>query len=281
VNFALILFSATAITGAIWLIDHLTLARRRPAEAKLPLVVEYARSFFPVILAVFLLRSFLVEPFKIPSGSMLPTLQIGDFILVNKYQYGVRLPVINKKIVELGTPQRGDVMVFRFPQDQRLDYIKRVIGVPGDVIEYREGKRLSINGQPVARQAVGEYAYESGGLNWVRGQQYRETLTAGVHTALVQPDMPPVIEHQVLGDFAFRENCRYEDAGFRCTVPAGHYFMMGDNRDASNDSRYWGFVPDQNIVGRAFFIWFNFDDFVASLKGLAAPKRIGKLIADV
>lgn len=280
-NFALILFSATAVTGGIWLIDHLFFARKRLADAKLPLMVEYSKSFFPVILAVFLLRSFLVEPFKIPSGSMLPTLQIGDFILVNKYQYGVRLPVINKKIIDIDTPQRGDVMVFRFPQEPKLDYIKRVIGVPGDVVEYREGKRLVINGQPVVWQAAGEYSYESGGLNWVRGQQYRETLTTSVHTAMVQPGMPPVIEHQVQGDFAFRENCRYADAGFRCTVPAGHYFMMGDNRDASNDSRYWGFVPDENIVGRAFFIWWNFADVVDAMKGLSAPKRIGRLIADV
>ncbi len=284
-NFALILFTATLVTGGVWLADHL-IQRYRPtlrrAEgAKLPLLVEYARSFFPVILAVFLLRSFLVEPFKIPSGSMLPTLQIGDFILVNKYEYGIRLPVINQKILSLGEPQRGDVMVFRFPQDERLDYIKRVVGVPGDTIEYRADKHLIINGRPVALTPAGEYGYEAGGLNWVRGQQYRETLDAGVHTSLVIPSMPPVIEHQVQGDFAFRDNCRYENAGFRCTVPAGHYFMMGDNRDASNDSRYWGFVPDRNIVGRAFFIWWNFDDLTTALKNLEAPKRIGRLIADV
>lgn len=284
-NFALILFTATLVTGGVWLVDHL-LQRYRPAArraegAKLPLLVEYARSFFPVILAVFLLRSFLVEPFKIPSGSMIPTLQIGDFILVNKYEYGIRLPVINQKVLSLGEPQRGDVMVFRFPQDERLDYIKRVVGVPGDTIEYRADKRLIINGRPVAWAPTSEYAYEAGGLNWVRGQQYREALDAGTHTSLVVPSMPPVIEHQVQGDFAFRDNCRYENAGFRCTVPVGHYFMMGDNRDASNDSRYWGFVPDRNIVGRAFFIWWNFDDFATALKNLGAPKRIGRLIADV
>ncbi len=156
-----------------------------------------------------------------------------------------------------------------------------MIGVPGDTIEYRADKHLIINGRPVTRVAAGEYSYEAGGLNWVRGQQYRETLDAGVHTSLVQPSMPPVIEHQVQGDFVFRDNCRYEDAGFRCIVPPGHYFMMGDNRDASNDSRYWGFVPDENIVGRAFFIWWNFDDLITALKNLEAPKRIGRFIADV
>lgn len=284
-NFALILFTATLVMGGIWLVDYLIQryrpAARRPSGAKLPLLVEYARSFFPVILAVFLLRSFLVEPFKIPSGSMIPTLQIGDFILVNKYEYGIRLPVINQKILSLGTPQRGDVMVFRFPQDTRLDYIKRVVGVPGDTIEYRADKHLIINGRPIARTPAGEYGYEAGGLNWVRGQQYRETLDAGVHTSLVLPSMPAVIEHQVQGDFAFRDDCRYADAGFRCVVPPGHYFMMGDNRDASNDSRYWGFVPDENIVGRAFFIWWNFDDLTTALKNLEVPKRIGRLIADV
>lgn len=258
-NFALILFVALAVTGVVWLIDSLTAAKSRPADAKLPWWVDYSKSFFPVILAVFLLRSFLVEPFKIPSGSMLPTLLIGDFILVNKYDYGIRLPIINKKIVDVGEPKHGDVMVFRYPKDPSLDYIKRVVGLPGDVVEYVD-KRLIINGNPVAVKRDGNFNYVATGLNFIDGKTYRESLGEHNHIAMVQDDMPPVIPHQVEGDFAYRENCTYNERGFKCTVPEGYYFMLGDNRDASNDSRYWGFVPDRNIVGRAFMIWFNFED---------------------
>jgi signal peptidase I len=260
VNFALILFITLVITGVIWLIDALTAARTRPAEAKLPLLVDYSKSFFPVILLVFLLRSFLVEPFKIPSGSMLPTLLIGDFILVNKYDYGVRLPIVNKKIIDIGDPKHGDVMVFRYPLDTGLDYIKRVVGLPGDTVEYID-KRLIINGKPVEAVAAGEYSYVANGLNYVTGKTWQESLGEHKHIAMTQEDMPPVITYQVAGDFPHRDNCTYNDRGFTCKVPAGYYFMMGDNRDASNDSRYWGFVPDENIVGRAFMIWWNFGEF--------------------
>lgn len=276
-NFALILFIALVISGSIWLLDHLLFAKHRAAEAKLPMLVDYARSFFPVILVVFLLRSFLVEPFKIPSGSMLPTLAIGDFILVNKYTYGIRLPVINQKIIDLNDPKPGDVMVFRYPNDPSLDYIKRVIGTPGDVVEYRE-KRIILNGQPVAISAEGKYEYTASGFNVVQGDTRREQLGEHNHVAMTQKDMPAVVVHQVDGDFPFRRNCEYSVFGFKCTVPAGHYFMMGDNRDASNDSRYWGFVPDEHIVGRAFFIWWNFDDFLNSLKTFSLPQRIGQSI---
>lgn len=255
-NFALVLFIALVVTGGIWLIDSLTTGRNRPKDGKLPWLVDYSKSFFPVILVVFILRSFLVEPFKIPSGSMLPTLEIGDFILVNKYEYGIRLPVINKKIIELGKPARGDVMVFRFPLDPSLDYIKRVVGLPGDVVEYTD-KRLTINGEPVETATAGEYSYVASGLNYVQGKTWHEKLGAHDHLAMTQEDMPPVLVHQVLGDFPNRDNCSYNERGFKCSVPEGHYFMLGDNRDASNDSRYWGFVPDQNIVGRAFLIWWN------------------------
>lgn len=260
-NFALILFLALAITGGIWLLDALLLKRGRDAGAKEPLLVEYAKSFFPVILVVFALRSFLVEPFKIPSGSMMPTLLIGDFILVNKYTYGIRLPVINQKIVQMNDPQRGDVMVFRYPDDPSLDYIKRVIGVPGDVVEYRD-KKLTINGNPVATRDAGTYSYVGGGLNYITAMVYDERLNGVGHTMMTEPGKPSVFPPQVV-DFSHRENCSYnaEGEGFICKVPAGHYFMMGDNRDASNDSRYWGFVPDRNIVGKAFFIWMNFGDF--------------------
>jgi signal peptidase I len=259
-NFALILFIALAVTGIIWLVDALTTGRKRPKDAKLPWLVDYSKSFFPVILIVFLLRSFLVEPFKIPSGSMLPTLLIGDFILVNKYEYGIRLPILNQKIIEVGEPKRGDVMVFRFPADPGLDYIKRVVGLPGDVVEYTD-KRLTINGQAVEMARAGDYNYVASGLNYIEGETWRERLGEHQHIAMIQTQMPPVILHQVLGDFPYRDNCSYNERGFKCRVPEGHYFMLGDNRDASNDSRYWGFVPDRNIVGRAFMIWWNFGEF--------------------
>ncbi|HEX7971828.1 MAG TPA: signal peptidase I [Thiobacillus sp.] len=260
-NFALILLVALAITGGIWLLDVLLLRRSRDRGAKEPLLVEYAKSFFPVILVVFTLRSFLVEPFKIPSGSMMPTLLVGDFILVNKYTYGIRLPVINKKIVQLNNPQRGDVMVFRYPGDPSLDYIKRVIGVPGDVVEYRD-KKLTVNGHPMPARTTGTYSYVASGLNYVTATVFNERLDGVGHTMMTEPDKPTVYPPQVM-DFPFRKNCSYnaEGEGFVCKVPKGQYFMMGDNRDASNDSRYWGFVPDENIVGKAFFIWMNFDDF--------------------
>ena len=260
-NFALILFIALLITGGIWLLDVLLLKRSRDRSAREPLLVEYAKSFFPVILVVFALRSFLVEPFKIPSGSMMPTLLIGDFILVNKYTYGIRLPVINKKVVELNNPERGDVMVFRYPADPGLDYIKRVIGVPGDVVEYRD-KQLSVNGQPVRTDNTGTYNYVGNGLNYITAMVYQENLNGDGHAMMTEPGKPSVYPQQVM-DFPYRENCSYnaDGEGFACKVPEGQYFMMGDNRDASNDSRYWGFVPDENIVGKAFFIWMNFDDF--------------------
>lgn len=253
-NFALILFLLTVATGAIWLLDVMVMKKRRRPGAKEPWWVEYGASFFPVILVVFLLRSFLVEPFKIPSGSMIPTLLVGDFILVNKFDYGIRLPVINKKIIELGEPQRGDVMVFRYPPDPSMDYIKRVVGVPGDRVEYID-KRLTINGVLVETSKQDDY------LNTDRlhfSPRYTEKLGGVEHSILIEDDAPAYVP-QVL-DFPGRDACTYTRSGVRCTVPAGHYFMMGDNRDASSDSRVWGFVPEQNIVGKAFFIWFNFDN---------------------
>ncbi|MDA8127542.1 MAG: signal peptidase I [Betaproteobacteria bacterium] len=259
-DFALILFVALVVTGAIWLLDLAVLRRGRAPDVKEPMLVEYAKSFFPVILVVFALRSFLVEPFKIPSGSMMPTLLVGDFILVNKFTYGIRLPVINKKVIELNDPKRGDVMVFRYPGDPSLDYIKRVIGVPGDVVEYRD-KKLTINGKPVPAVNTGTYSYVGNGLNYITAMVYKEQLSDASHTMMTEPDKPSVYPTQVV-DFPYRENCSYnaEGQGFVCKVPKGQYFMMGDNRDASNDGRYWGFVPDANIVGKAFLIWMNFDE---------------------
>jgi len=253
-NFALFLFVLLVVTGGVWLLEKYYLKRRRAEAAKQPWWVEYSVSFFPVILIVFLLRSFLVEPFKIPSSSMVPTLLVGDFILVNKFTYGIRLPVVNKKIVELAEPKRGDVMVFRWPRDPSLDYIKRVVGVPGDRIEYRN-KRLTINGEPVAAKQVADY------LSKERMQfslRFVETLGGVEHEILQDPDTPAAVSTD--GAFPFATNCNYNVNGVACTVPPGHYFVMGDNRDNSSDSRVWGFVPDENIVGKAFFIWLNLND---------------------
>ena len=257
-NFALILFLATLGSGLVALADRLYFARRRPAGAPEPWWIEYPKSFFPVILVVFMLRSFLVEPFKIPSGSMLPTLLVGDFILVNKFTWGIRIPVVNVKVIDVGTPQRGDVMVFRYPMNTSLDYIKRVVALPGDRIVYRD-KRLSINDREVTLTPDGSYSYLEGGLNVVMSQRFTEQLGEHMHAVLVRPEASP-LHLAGVRTYPFRENCAYNDAGFSCTVPAGHYFLMGDNRDASDDSRYWGFVPDRNIVGKAFMIWWNFDE---------------------
>lgn len=284
-NFALILFILAILTGAVWFLDAFVLAKQRRLAAdvalaafdsrrskltaeglkletsnreelrarllKQPAWVEYTGSFFPVILLVFCLRSFLYEPFKIPSSSMLPTLLVGDLILVNKFTYGIRLPIINKKIIEINQPQRGDVMVFRYPKDLSLDYIKRVIGVPGDKITYRN-KRLTVNGQQISYTELPDFLDEEH-LSYAR--HYEEDLT-GVHHGILNDEHAPTYV-QGAHDFPHSDLCSYDLEGFTCTVPAGNYFMMGDNRDNSADSRYWGFVPDENIVGKAFGIWMN------------------------
>jgi signal peptidase I len=241
VDFALILVVATGITGIVWLIDILLLRRGREERiaagkvANEPIVVEYARSFFPVLLLVLLLRSFLFEPFRIPSGSMMPTLLEGDFIFVNKFAYGLRLPVLNAKIVAIGEPERGDVVVFRLPSDPSVNYIKRVVGLPGDIVQYdTEQRQLTINGEIMPIEPVGEYLEDPSYV-------------------LVQEKLGER-EHAVLWmRFA-------SDLGGAYRVPEGHYLMMGDNRDNSQDSRTQivGFVPEENLVGRASRIWLNF-----------------------
>ena len=285
-NFALLLFLATLVTGVYWLAErfHFLPARQKaaalmeaqavqrrqellkmgitqvdtdttPARAAVlaqPWWLDWTAGLFPVILAVFLLRSFLFEPFKIPSGSMIPTLWIGDLILVNKFHYGLRLPVLNTKITEGTQPMRGDVMVFRYPPKPSLDYIKRVVGVPGDEVAYIN-KRLTINGQVMPTAAVPEF-FDEDVMRYFK--QYEETFGERRHRVLNDDDRPGFVHGA--DDFPFKENCRYSAEGVVCKVPAGHYFMMGDNRDNSLDSRYWGFVPDKNIVGRAFFVWMNF-----------------------
>src|SRR5688572_29299061 len=219
-NFALIMFVLLVVTGAVALLDRYVLAKRRAQGEREPWWVEYPKSFFPVILAVFLLRSFLVEPFKIPSGSMLPTLLVGDFILVNKFTYGIRLPVINMKIADVNQPRRGEVMVFRYPENPSLDYIKRVVGLPGDRVVYRN-KRLWINDRETLLTQDGDYSYVESGLNLVSAQRWLETLDASRHAVLMQPDAPAVHASGVR-HFPFRDNCAYNETGFSCAVPAGH-----------------------------------------------------------
>lgn len=265
-NFPLLLVIAVFVCGLLALLDLVILApRRRTAISnyqgsvgqpdmavverlnKEPLLVEYGKSFFPVLFIVLVLRSFLVEPFQIPSGSMKPTLDVGDFILVNKFSYGIRLPVLDQKVIEIGDPQRGDVMVFRYPSDPSVNYIKRVIGLPGDRIRYTSDKRLFVNGELVAKKLIGT---EPGTLG--SAELYEERLGA--------------VEHQIR-----QEMSRYRaPPDNEWTVPAAHYFMMGDNRDNSNDSRYWddpnipkqelGMVPDKNIVGKAFAVWMSWPE---------------------
>jgi signal peptidase I len=244
INFSLILVLATFVTGVVWLIDSLWLARRRagrpPGEVAEPLLVEYSKAFFPILFIVLFLRSFVAEPFKIPSGSMLPTLRVGDFILVNKFTYGLRLPVLNTKILALGAPERGDVVVFKYPQDPRMDYIKRVIGLSGDRIVYRN-KQLFINGEPVAVELVTSLA-----------ERLLKTGAGSKEEFIVQL---PGAQHRILLD----AGRGMSDKEYR--VPEGHYFVMGDNRDDSSDSRVWGALPEQNLVGKAFFIWMHWGGF--------------------
>ena len=291
-NFALLMFMATVVTGIYWLAEQFYFLPQRKAaavkleqeaelrraeltklgisqtdvdvsEAKVRLIMQpwwldWTAGLFPVIAVVFVLRSFLFEPFKIPSGSMIPTLWVGDLILVNKFHYGVRLPVLNLKVTEGNPVQRGDVMVFRYPPKPSLDYIKRVVGVPGDEVAYLN-KQLTINGQPVYKDARADF-FEEDSMRYIK--QFEEKLPIGskasemaglrTHNLLNDADRPAFVPGA--DDFVFKENCQYTVEGVTCKVPQGHYFMMGDNRDNSLDSRYWGFVPDKNIVGKPIFV---------------------------
>ncbi|WP_188705850.1 signal peptidase I [Polaromonas eurypsychrophila] len=294
-NFSLLLFLATVVTGLYWLAEKFYFwPQRRRAAASLeaqalqrraelatqgihqvdnnmgdsharllmqPWWLDWTAGLFPVIVVVFLLRSFLFEPFKIPSGSMIPTLLVGDLILVNKFHYGVRLPVIQTKILDNNSPQRGDVMVFRYPPKPSLDYIKRVVGLPGDEVAYLN-KKLTVNGKPLPKVALADF-FDEEALRYAK--QFQESSAGKSYRLLNDLDRPAFIAGA--DDFPYRQNCRYSSEGVVCKVPEGQYFMMGDNRDNSLDSRYWGFVPEKNIVGKAFFVWMNFGSL----------KRIGKI----
>ncbi|HLU13241.1 MAG TPA: signal peptidase I [Arenimonas sp.] len=270
IDLALILTAAAAFTGLVWLLDRLFFARQRRLmqaegeEVVEPTVVEYSRSLFPIIFAVLILRSFIAEPFRIPSSSMMPTLLVGDFILVNKFSYGLRLPVLNTKILDVGEPQRGDVVVFRYPgmgpddENAGMDYIKRVVGLPGDRVTFRD-QTLFINDQPVAKTPAGVYVGSGRG---------REMTGA----TLYQVELPGGRSHASL------EAARFGDprAEGSWVVEPGHYFVMGDNRDHSLDSRYWGQVPESALVGKAFVIWLNCEGWFCT--GAFDYTRIGDTI---
>ena len=260
IDFAFVLVVLTSVTGFVWLVDSLLFKQRRMdravqksvEQAREPVLVEYSRSLFPVLLIVLLFRSFLFEPFKIPSGSMIPTLLVGDFIVVNKFAYGIRLPVLNKKIISTGEPERGDVVVFRYPVDTSVNFIKRAVGLPGDTVTYRD-KQLFVNGEKVEVTSVGRF--DSSDIK------------------CSTPAIDASLHYEKLGD-ANHNILLHDRSGGRdeqWVVPEGHYFMMGDNRDRSNDSREWGFVPEENVLGRAVGIWLNFD----FEKGCADFSRVG------
>ncbi len=259
-DFSLLLVLLTGLTGLVWLVDSLFLKRRRMDRAvqksmerpRDPVLIEYSRSLFPVLLIVLVFRSFLFEPFKIPSGSMIPTLLVGDFIIVNKYAYGLRLPVLHTKVVSIGEPERGDVVVFRYPVDPKVNFIKRLVGLPGDTITYRD-KHLFVNGEQVIAVAEGPYSSSNVKCTTPRPDAIRLSETLG----------------EVTHDILIHEGSGSRDGQWQ--VPEGHYFMMGDNRDRSNDSREWGFVPEENLMGRAVGIWLNFD----YTKGCGDLSRIG------
>ncbi len=259
--FEIALVTLTLFTGLVWLLDKLFLRKRREQRAGLldvhePVVIDYSRAFFPVLAAVLCLRSFVAEPFRIPSSSMMPTLLIGDFILVNKFAYGLRLPITNKKFIATGEPKRGDVVVFHPPQHPEQDWIKRVMGVPGDTIAYHDNT-VSVNGKPLQYRADGIYVGKGRGIDATGSSLLTEMVPGRPHDVLERKDSPFFIQGE--GEW---------------TVPAGQYFVMGDNRDNSEDSRFWGFLPEEDLRGKAFLIWMHWD----SSAGGVDFKRIGNSI---
>lgn len=255
------LVSLTFLSGLIWLLDRLVFAKGRARRGGLlgsdePVIVDYARSFFPILAAVLILRSFIAEPFRIPSSSMMPTLLIGDFILVNKFSYGLRLPINNRKVIEIGEPERGDVVVFRPPHHPDQDWIKRVIGLPGDTIAYRDNT-VYVNGEAFDYIDGGAYEGRGRGQEMTGATLLREQMPGRSHEVLEITGLP------------FRDPGEGE-----WTVRPGHYFVMGDNRDRSDDSRFWGELPESQLRGKAFLIWMNWD----GAAGGVGFDRIGRSI---
>ncbi len=275
--FALFMVIILVVTGLVWLLDWAVLSKKREANSTTeePWYVEYSKSFFPVILLVFVVRSFLVEPFKIPSGSMMPTLLAGDYILVNKYVYGFRMPILNNTLIQMGEPKRGDVFVFHYPPQPSIDYIKRVVGLPGDSIQYQD-KKLTINGQSLDTQFAAQYQYPMT-VHDETGAEREITVTAGRLQEQLGNVKHDILNHDVMNQYDLNSLGDKLMQGETVVVPAGHYFAMGDNRDNSSDSRVWGFVPEHNLVGKAFFIWFNASEawsFITKFK----QERIGQQI---
>lgn len=260
-DFASVLLVLVALSGIVLVLDKLLWARKRSENQPKPHYVHYSREFFPVVLGVWVLRAFLFEAYQIPSSSMRPDLTVGDFILVSKFDYGIRMPVTNKVVIPIHEVARGDVVVFQDQETANRDLIKRVVGLPGDTISYID-KKLTINGKKLNYQPDGSYDYTENTPNGnvvVHTTRTIEDLTGIEHPIATDSNFPPVIEEMVR-DFPNKANCEYFDNGFTCKVPEGHYFMMGDNRDNSLDSRYWGFVPNQAILGKAIYVWMNFRD---------------------
>lgn len=269
-DIALVLVVLTFVSGIVWLMDKFLWEKDRQAKqyAEIerkgkditdqerdglladPIIVDYAKSLFPVFFIVLILRSFIFEPFRIPSQSMMPNLWVGDFILVNKFSYGVRLPVLNTEIFDYGKPQNGDVAVFRYPVNPAINFIKRVIGVPGDHVVYKN-KLLYINDKVMSQELLGPYKGEGSGKKMTGSSHKNEDLLGIEHDILLVPHKPD-LSHMYFSEF-------YKNGYIDLIVPQGKYFVMGDNRDESHDSRFWGLVPEDNLVGKAFIIWFNWD----------------------
>lgn len=257
IDFPAVLVFLTLISGLCLLADKLFIKDKKDTGGMvLPSIVNFISSLFPVFFIVLILRSFIAEPFRIPSGSMMPTLLVGDFILVNKYDYGIRLPVINKKIIANGVPERGDIVVFRSPEDPKIPFIKRVVGLPGDKYRY-QNKILTINNEPIEQSEIGVYEAVGSGKMMDGSILSREWFDDVEHHILRFPHIP---SQSVSG-----------------VVPEGHYFVLGDNRDNSRDSRFWGYVPDEYLVGRAFMIWMNWDSKNSGIDW----RRIGTMVTDV
>jgi signal peptidase I len=254
-DFELVLFLLFVVSGCFWFGELVYLKKYKSKEGLRPIWLEYTAGFFPVILVVFIIRSFVMEPFNIPSGSMIPTLRIGDLILVNKYEYGIRIPILHSEIIKTSRPKRGDIAVFRYPEDDSLDYIKRVVGLPGDTLIYKN-KQLTINNKVIVKKRISNYLDPSTSKV---SMQFAQTL--GKRNFQILNSDEELGMFLMGADFS-ETACKRIDLGLSCIIPEKKYFVLGDNRDNSSDSRFWGFVPEENLVGRAFLVWFNLGDIL-------------------